>query len=92
MRKQHRTGKRYYRLVPCPSYDIAGTEDWLSDLSEEGLYLSRDGFFAGIAAFECKEPERAEYRLEAIRKNVDVFSEDEGPSQEEKELSEKYSW
>ena len=92
MRKQHRTGKQYYRLVPCPSYDIAGTENWLSDLSEEGLFLSRDGFFAGFAAFECNEPQRAEYRLEAIRKNVDVFSEDEGPSQEEIELSEKYSW
>ena len=85
--------ERYaYRLPPCPAYDIAGVENWLSDLAEEGLFLTKDGFFAGFAIFEYKAPQKAKYRLEAAQKKPGMWSDDGEPDQDQLELSEKYSW
>ncbi len=93
MNRTYVPGKTYYRLPPCPAYDIAKTESWLSDLAEEGLFLAKDGFFAGVATFEGREPAHVKYRLEAIQK-IDGFFSNAGlePDEEQLELSEKYSW
>ena len=87
--------KHSYRLPPCPSYDVEGMEQWLSDMANEGLFLAKDGFFLGVATFERGKPKKAKYRLEAAvyKKRVSLSVEsDNGPSEEQLELNEKYSW
>lgn len=93
MKKQYRTGQLIHRLSPCPSYDIAGMENWLSDMAEKGFFLKHDGFFAGIATFEYKGPQKVKYRLEAAQKSTSMWSDSGGePDPEQVELSEKFSW
>ena len=93
MSKQYKPGQHVYRLPPCPAYDVAGTENWLAELAEEGLFLTEDGFFAGVAFFEYREPQKAEYRLEAAQKSTSMWADDGGePDPEQVELSRKYAW
>lgn len=85
--------RRVYRPAPCPSYDVEGMESWLTDMAREGLFLCRDGFFAGVASFEQKDPQNVVYRLEAAQKNTSMWSDDGGePDEEAVEISEKYGW
>ena len=58
--------KTYYRLVPCPSYDVEGIESWLEDLAEEGLFLTNDGFFCGFGFFHKEEPKKVKYRFTPV--------------------------
>lgn len=82
-----------YRRPPCPSYDVEGTEAWLTDLAREGLLLESDGFFAGFAAFEKTAPTRVKYRLEAAQKHASLWSEDGGePDEAQVELCAQYRW
>lgn len=93
MSKIYVMGKHYHRLVPCPSYEVTKIETWLSNLAEEGLFLTNDGIFAGIATFEYKGPQKARYRLEAAQKNTGMWADNGGdPDPEQIEISEKYSW
>lgn len=93
MKGHRKPGQTVCRIPPCPAYDIAGMENWLSDLAEEGLFLTQDGFFAGLAILECREPQKAKYRLEAAQKQGNLWSEeDSAPDPEQIELSEKYAW
>lgn len=86
-------GRHRYCLPPCPAYDVEGMESWLSDQAEKGWLLTRDGFFAGVAAFEKGTPRHAKYRLEAAQKSTSMWAEDGGePDPEQIELSERYSW
>ena len=59
--------RKAYRLPPCPAYDVEGVESWLSDLAREGLFLERDGIFAGVMSFERRAPQTVRYRLEAVQ-------------------------
>ena len=63
-------GTRRCRIVlpPCPSYDVEGTESWLSDMERAGWRLTPEGFFGGLARFERAEPCAAAYRLDAAPK------------------------
>lgn len=82
-----------YRLAPCPAYDVMGMESWLSDLSAEGLHLTRDGIFFGIAGFQRGEPRRVSYRLQASRHGTSMWNEQNGePEEEELELNAEYGW
>ena len=83
--------RTYYRVSPCPPYDVEGTESWLTDLARRGLFLKRDGFFAGIGAFERREPAEVRYRLEASEKPVGLMSETDAPP-EVVELSASCGW
>ena len=87
MAKELKEGQIVRRLAACPAYDIAGTENWLSDLAEEGLFLTEDGFFGDVAKFEVKPPRKAKYRLEAVQ-----YTYDDTPDEEQIELSREYSW
>lgn len=85
--------KRAYRIPPCPVYDVEEMESWLADMAARGLVLCKDGFFAGVAAFEKVEPCSIRYRLEPAPKNVSIWSEGSmEPSPEAAELSEHYGW
>ena len=93
MKRRYIPGQKVYRIPPVPKYDFSGMENWLSDLAQEGLFLRKDGLFAGIASFECREPQTVQYRLEAAQQKGGIFSEDGGePSDEQLELGEKYHW
>lgn len=93
MKQRHILGETVYRIPPVPKYDFSGMECWLEDLAKEGLLLRKDGFFAGIASFDCQEPQTVKYRLEAAQKKGGILSEDGGePSDEQIELGEKYNW
>lgn len=82
-----------YRLAPCPAYDVEGMESWLCDMAQKGLFLIKDGFFAGVAAFEYGISCKARYRLEAAQKNTSMWAEDGGePDQEQVDLGKKYAW
>lgn len=55
-----------HRLAPCPAYDVAGTQAWLSEMAGRGLHLAPDGFALGIVSFELGEPRKVTYRLEVV--------------------------
>lgn len=86
-------GRQIHRLPPCPAYDVEGMESWLSDQAAKGWFLTKDGFFAGVATLEQGTPRPAKYRLEAAQKSTSLWAEDGGdPDPEQIELSERYSW
>ena len=85
--------KTYYRVVPCPSYDVEGMESWLEDLAEAGLFLTTDGFFFGFGFFHKEEPRKVKYRLQASEVQGSIFwSDADEPETEQKELSEALGW
>lgn len=84
--------KTYYRLAPCPSYDVEGLESWLEDMAEEGLFLTNDGFFCGFGFFHRDEPRKAKYRLQASESQGGFFSDSYEPLNEEQELSKAFGW
>ena len=84
--------KTYYRLVPCPSYDVEGMESWLEDLAEEGLFLTRDGFFCGFGFFHKEEPREVKYRLQASEVQGGLLSDGDEPEKEQQEISEALGW
>ena len=85
--------KRSYRLPPCPVYDVAGTETWLSDLARDGLLLEKDGFFAGFFSFQHGSSQNVRYRLEPdIRNPGFLDSIPENPDEDALELYARYGW
>lgn len=93
MSGEGKTGRKAYRLPPCPAYDVEGMESWLADMAQEGLLLAKDGIFAGIAAFERDMPRRVKYRLEASGKGTSMWAENFGdPDPEAVALSGRYGW
>lgn len=84
--------KRVWRLPPCPAYDVEGMESWLTDQEARGLRLSRDGFFAGFAIFEKREPSTARYRLQPAEKGKSAWNTEDGPSDGEEEMSAAMGW
>jgi hypothetical protein len=84
--------KTYYRLAPCPSYDVEGMESWLEDLAEEGLFLTSDGFFCGFGFFHREEPRKVKYRLQASEVQGGILSDGDGPEKEQREISEALGW
>lgn len=93
MKSEHNKKRHTHRLPPCPAYDVEGMESWLSDMAHKGLFLAKDGFFAGVATFEYGSARNVKYRLEAAQKSTSMWSEDGGePDPEQVELSERYSW
>ncbi len=85
--------KHYYRIPPCPAYDIEGMESWLSDMASQGMFLSKDGFFLGVTSFEKGHRERAAYRLQAAKGSTSMWADNNGdPDDEELELSGELGW
>ncbi len=82
-----------YRLPPCPSYDIEGTECWLEDMASKGLLLTEDGIFFGFAQFEKTAPRSVRYRMEAAPRNTSMWAADGGnPDRDAVELSRDLGW
>ena len=93
MKNEYKKERHTHHLPPCPAYDVEGMERWLSDMAHKGLFLTKDGFFAGVATFEYGSARSAKYRLEAAQKSTSMWSENGGePDPEQVELSERYSW
>lgn len=84
--------KTYYRLAPCPSYDVEGMESWLEDMAEQGLFLTGDGFFCGFGFFHKEEPRKAKYRLQVNELEAGVLSDNDEPEKEQQEISEALGW
>lgn len=81
------------RLLPCPAYDIEGTEGWLAQMAQQGWLLCKDGIFACVASFERGETKNVRYRLTAALKSTSMWADSGGmPDAEEVELGEKYGW
>lgn len=86
-------GKRVYRLVPCPWYDVEGIESWLESMAREGYFLRKEAFFSGFTSFEQGEPKTVRYRLEAAQRSTSFFSESGGePDAEAVEMSGELGW
>ncbi len=84
---------RKWVLPPCPSYDVEGTESWLTDMASEGWMLSEDGFFLGGALFEKREPDRILYRLEAALRRAGAWDDQGGgPDEEAATLNAAHGW
>ncbi len=84
---------RIYRLPPCPAYDIESTESWLESMALKGLFLKKNGFFAGIAAFEKSTPRAVRYRLDAAPEHTGICSDNGGaPDEEAVAISKSYGW
>lgn len=85
--------KVVYRFIPCPQYDVSGTECWLSEMAAQGLLLQEDGFFCGIATFEKRTPASVRYCLAASGKAPGILDEKAGSlSEEELELHKEFGW
>ena len=84
--------KTYYRLAPYPSYDVEGMESWLEDMTEQGLFLTGDGFFCGFGFFHKEEPRKAKYRLQVNELEAGVLSDNDEPEKEQQEISEALGW
>lgn len=84
--------KTYYRLAPCPAYDVEGMESWLEDMAEQGLFLTRDGFFCGFGFFHQDTPQKAKYRLQASEIPGGFLSDNDEPEEEAQQLSEALGW
>lgn len=81
------------RLIPCPQYDVSGTECWLSEMAEQGYVLQKDGLFCGIATFEKATPQKIKYCLQAAGKSTSMWADNYGdPDEEEVELSKEFGW
>ena len=86
-------GKRVYRLVPCPWYDVEGIESWLESMAQEGLFLRKEAHFGGFTSFEQGEPKTVRYRLEAAQRSTSFLSESGGePDAEAVEMSGELGW
>ena len=46
--------KKYYRLAPCPYYDVESMERWLEAEAMDGYFLIENGFLFGVGTFEKK--------------------------------------
>lgn len=85
--------KHDYRLPPCPSYDLAGTQAWLEGLAQKGLYLRQDAsFFLGMGVFEEGEAAPVRYRLEAALTDNSPLSRREGPAEQAVDLARDFGW
>lgn len=61
--------KRIFKMPPCPAYDIAGMEAWLTEMAAQGYVLKR--FFTNlIAVFEVQEPQKLRYALTSLSSNA----------------------
>lgn len=85
--------KTIWRLIPCPVYDVSGTECWLEEMAEQGWLLQEDGFFCGVATFEQSEACKVHYRLAAAKNSTSMWADNNGdPDEEELELNEAFGW
>lgn len=84
--------ERRWRPVPCPSWEVAELEQWLSDLAEEGYFLAETGIFFGFACFERGEPRSARYRLEPAQQEPTLRNNAEEPEPEAQALNEAFGW
>ncbi len=91
--EEGKTVKTIRRLIPCPVYDVSGTECWLEEMAEQGWMLQEDGFFCGVATFEQSEACRVQYRLAAAENSTSMWADNNGdPEEEELELNEAFGW
>lgn len=91
--EEEKTVKTIQRLIPCPVYDVSGTECWLEEMAEQGWMLQEDGFFCGVATFEQSEACKVQYRLAAAKNSTSMWADNNGdPDEEELELNEAFGW
>lgn len=84
--------KSTYRLPPCPSYDIEGTESWLESMAQRGLFLSEEGWIDGVLRFDMSEGKKVRYRLDAAPTSTSLFSSGNEPDKEAVEIAEASGW
>lgn len=85
--------KRIYRLAPCPSYDVQGIENWLSQMAQEGWMLEEDGILLGVFSFVKNTPQKMRYRLNADQQTPSIWADNSGmPDPEEVEIHKAYNW
>lgn len=78
--------KGCYRFCPCPSYDIRGTEEWLTDMASKGYHLEKKGIVLGsLFCFIKGEKKEVRYRLQATGWRDE-------PEDEVQEVSREYGW
>ncbi len=64
-KKKSTKTKLVFRIPPCADYDIAGTEQWLEEMAQQGLILKQ--FFTDLLAiFEQQEPQTLRYRIATV--------------------------
>ena len=86
--------KNVYRLPPCPLYDAACMERWLTDMAAAGLHLDADDpfpFLVGPARFVRGKPEAVRYRMDAQPKPKG-FLFDTVPDEEQLALAKSLGW
>jgi len=85
--------RHVYKLCPCDRCDVEGIQSWLEDMAAKGLFLTEDGAFCGVFAFERKSPGKVSYRLDVAQKRKPRFM-DSGDelTDEELELYRSMGW
>lgn len=90
--EQEKKRKSIYRLPPCPSYDIEGTESWLESMAERGFFLSEEGWIDGALRFDSGEKKKVRYRLDAAPVSTGLFSSGSEPEREAVEIAAAAGW
>lgn len=85
--------KLVYRLPPCPAYEIAKVESWLTDMAKEGLILEADTPFFGFYGFYKAAPKFLRYRLEPALKTQSFWNGEPGqPKEDAQHLYAEMGW
>lgn len=83
--------KRMFKMPPCPAYDIAGMEAWLTDMAAQGYVLKR--FFTNlIAVFEVQEPQKLRYGIATASSNAFLVPDLDKSLDNLKEYCAAYGW
>lgn len=87
----HEKRKRIYKMPPCPAYDIAGMEAWLTDMAAKGYVLKR--FFTSlIAVFEVREPQNLRYGIATVSSSAFLAPDLDKSLDNLKEYCTAYGW
>ena len=85
--------EKIYKIPPVMSWDIEGTEQWLSEMARDGWLLAEDGIKLGIAVFEKAEPCEMRYCLVGAKNGtMAIYDNDGEPEYEEIKHSRKHGW
>ena len=83
--------EKYYRLPPCPKYDLETLESWLTDLATQGLMLQK--ITLGIFVFQKSHPCHVRYRLEAVQIGNSILDDDNSkPDEDMLDAAESCGW
>lgn len=84
--------QKLQQLPPCPIYDMAGMERWLSAMAREGWLVTEQSIW-GYFVFQKAAPQAVHFRLEVVVNPQSAWDGDpKTPREEALALHEEFGW